>query len=206
MTSARPCCATRFFRGVPRRARRRRASRAVRPRGRRRERERRTPLLRRRGGRRARPLGSRPRDTVPRYDITPTSDVDRAVVPFPAPASPSVRSSPLSDATTHPCARHRGGPCRRRLLRPSGRLQLTPPTSASTATSSAPTRAPRPRHERHRPALLSRRVSSNRNVPGAAWRAWSFVSAVGGAVLLSSASCDTSRTRIFTRLPLARRL
>lgn len=57
------------------------------------------------------PLGAAvPRDTVPRYDITPTpSDVDRAVVPFPAPASPPVRSSPLSDATTHPCACVTGG-------------------------------------------------------------------------------------------------
>ena len=101
-----------FFRGVPRRARRRRASpRAVRPRGRRRERERHTLFSAAEEDAAPAPLGAAvPRDTVPRYDITPVpSDVDRAVVPFPAPASPPVRSSPLSDVTTHPCACVTGG-------------------------------------------------------------------------------------------------
>ena len=57
------------------------------------------------------PLGAAaPRDTVPRYDISPTPlDLDRAAVPSPAPAPAPARTSPLSDATTHPCACVTGG-------------------------------------------------------------------------------------------------
>ena len=57
------------------------------------------------------PLGAAVPATRSRATTSPPvpSDVDRAVVPFPAPASPPVRSSPLSDVTTHPCACVTGG-------------------------------------------------------------------------------------------------